>query len=203
MRQTWTYRPGDIDKKDRLAMRGLRTVHPAAARILLTGEASMDAIGELACDALLTANELVAEPLFVITAWDTVAMTRFNAVQVWPELGVELLKELCAQEAKRFEVEPFEPSQFDFFESMFDFLELKDSYTTTQDHEGLYLNALTLFGKPLYLDTPASTFFSAYPSILQGRATMTESMRLARDRAKDPTAQRLTNRELDFLVNIC
>lgn len=202
MIKNWTYRPGTFTEKDKAAIRGLTEMQLAAARVFVTGEVDLREIGEMPVRALLYTNDTVEEPLFVVTDEDTIRMTRFDASVVWPLLGVANLKRLIAAEADRFGVKPFDPEAWDFFIAMFEHLNLWETVIPGTGLDSVYLNALTVFHKPLYMDITASEFFSSAPSLVEGRRSLTRAEQAESARVYSPEVQRLTGEELDFLFNI-
>jgi hypothetical protein len=202
----WTYRAGEITSKDKAAIRGLTEINMAASQIFITGEVLCSRIGEVACVALLHANTMVDEPLFVLTDEKTMRMTRFDAREVWPTVGGDSMDKMVAKECEHFGVPGFFPTVFDFYESLFKQGGLSGTFTPKQDTNNAYLNALTVFGKSLLFDIPASLFFSARfpgPCLVNTMVQpLSKDQLTERDVVWDKTSTRLTNDEIEFLSHL-
>ncbi len=209
-RKTWTFREGEITTRDKIAIRGLCEAHAPAAKIFLTGEVGVIYFSDLALRALLAVNDTLEEPLFVLTAHRSVRMTRFEAKIVWAQVPFKMLAALLEQAVDGYDVKPFSPTVFDLYESLFTRMGFMNTCILKRDgfhHIWTwdYMNALTLFQKPMHMDVPIGEFFLLHMhdwAALGGRNTVPKATLAERDRVWDKNAARLTNAELDFLANL-
>lgn len=198
----WTYRPGRLSGAAKVAIRGLSEVNPEAAQIFLTGEIVTKNMSSDALSALAYTNTKAGWPLFEYTGQGTVRMAAFDAKEIWPLLGLDRLLAFCAVEAAYYRATPPPTTTWDFYESLFDHLGLWDTYVPQYGLHSTYLNALTLFRKPMLHGIPASLFFSAHPDFYQGRLAAPKEMLAKRDRAYDNSHHAPTNSEVRFLFEI-
>jgi len=163
MSNTWTHRPGEITEAVKTAIRGLVEACPGAAKILLTGEVAIRRLFANEIASLLYANKALGFELFVTTDRATIHMTRFEAKEIWALLPDGMLERLVAEESKHLRVPVPALSHFDYLESLFDSLDLWDTYVKARSASELaqvaYLNCLTVFRKPGYLGIHPATFF--------------------------------------------
>jgi hypothetical protein len=214
MNKTWTTR-GEMLAEDLVVVKHVMEKGDLANRILLTGEAGVYFIGEIAVRNLVALNDALPSPLFVLTHNDTVRMTRFVPKVVWSAIGPKVLEQLVDKENERLGVEFFELDEWDYYQSMIGTAKKRfenpcpiapnydalDAYYNT-----MYLGALILFNKPDYMVVPVESHF-AIPNNAEYIKTVTfrtldeqETEELKVLQAADKDVDGLTNSELNFLA---
>lgn len=150
--------------------------YPIAARVLLTGEVHKSYIGIPSTYLLLSANDMIAEPLFMHTNAGTVKMTRFDPINVWRCFHPQILIQLVEDESKRLGIDDVSLDYYCYYTSMliaikkrygdrFIYPVINDSIRSEAGElEAFfltnYLGSLLLFGKSGYDDVAMSRFFA-------------------------------------------
>jgi hypothetical protein len=210
----WTERDA-ILPEDKPVIEELTRLSPEGARILVTGEARKDYIGEDGALVLSLANNTLPEPLFVETREGTIRMIRFRPEEVWRCFNPDILVRLAGEESGRLGREFIPLDEFDFYRSFIQDIRRnfrdKSNVPIPEDKNGeaefqaSYLGALLLFDKPLFGDVRVESFFcrkeaEAFLASARFRPLNPfeeNQYQKAREAGKDKT--RLTNQELGFL----
>lgn len=221
-RKLWTRR-GDMLLVDKEIIRATADTNRAAARIFVTGEVLEEYIGEIAVRHLLSINDVYyqngagEEPLFVQTRNNTVRMTRFDPEVVWRCFHPDILKDALQDEIERLGInmDPWEMEHTDFYQSMVASMKKEHGGAvfavpkkpdTDAFYHGMYLSCLLLFGKPCYMDVPASEHFATAEaaSFLKDadfqKLSAAESKKLDALREEYGKLHALTNPEMMFIV---
>jgi hypothetical protein len=143
--------------------------NPVASRIFITGEVALDYIGFIAGNTLLSTNDLLPDPLFILTRYNTIKMVRFNPEIIWPLICPDMICQLINAEQKRLGF-TFPLNYWDFYYSLiaalyaktgsnYCFPIFKENNDTTW-YEACYLGGLLLFKKPNLMDVPITRHFA-------------------------------------------
>ena len=223
-RKSWTFRDYNLIF-DRPTIIGASEANKIAGRIFLTGEVHADYIGDEAVEFLLGVNDAVVKdgiipPLFTETRWKTIRMERFDPKFVWPIINPDLILEYSDAEVKRLQI-PMDGAAldyFDFYESMIhsmkkhngDFcvpsLSLKMDLDT--QYCVSYLACLLLFGKPGYMGTHISEYFTSpetgriFPTMKYRTLNSAEQKEVITLREKYGRIPSLVNDELIFVTTL-
>jgi hypothetical protein len=201
----WCFRPGEITSKDKAAIRGLTEVQPLLVQFFLTGEMSVERLGDIGARALLAANDTVDEPLFVLTYANTIRMQRFDASAIWPLINQPALHSAVGRESAYLGCANHRLVGFDFYYSLLFNIGFMDRICMAAGWRATYYNALTLFRKSGYLGISVTEFFSAHDrdqDKYMGFHRMEPYMSAERDRVWSQKAVGLTNGEMNFLSSI-
>jgi len=222
--KAWTFRDYNVIY-DKLLIREFVKQQKKASRIFITGEVSMDYIGDEATRALLDSNALnydfdpAMEPLFIETK-NTVRMLRFDPKMVWREVQPDTFAMLANEEFERLglDMDANGMDYFDFYESMIDCIKkekgefavphINSSCNFETINSAVYLTCLLLFGKPGFMGVHAAEHFANPETAINLMTTdfweLTEPARekLAELKTKYGSLRALTGPEMVFAISL-
>ena len=212
--QAWPDGRPMLHEEDIKIIQSMGEVCPETERILLTGEISMEAVGEVAMSAFITWNDVCVDPngkhyndaLFAGTHFGTIRMRRFASVAGYPYrlLNEIRAQDLMEQEAHRLGLHHWLHEREDFLAGLFEINDLHGKYTILDNYqETMYLNAVTVFCKPWFNEIPPRVFFSA-PFTFEGikLIELSEEQKKEAGRVARWDLNYLVNAELQFLHNL-
>jgi hypothetical protein len=215
----WTKR-GEITPQDQDVIEAILRKNRKAGQILVVGEINTGRLEKAEEDILFASNDMLTEPLFVLTNAGTIQMARFEAKKVWPLADDALIEELVGNEAERFGLrDQLELVEFDFCRSVIQYIkiqygEMQTPATKEKDlgafYQTMYLSALFLLDKPGYMTVPVSRHFALQETadyfcnrkMWFRSLTSGESDALFALREKYGVFDGLSNKELQFLVRL-
>jgi hypothetical protein len=211
------HRPRLNEYVDLSTVVGMAEVCPAGMHIFVTGESSLDTLGQIAAQGIMHWNTVAKDPLFTYTDYNSIRMTRYDFHDVWNYLmtggqeGRNLLIKHMAEEAKRlgFTDLTYKLNGDDgslpknYLYGLFDSAQLLGKIVLCEDEaQFMYVNGVTLFGKPRFLDIPIHTFFSAFSFKGLKNRILTEAENDERSKAFHREVERLHFAEEDYLLDL-
>ena len=152
-----------ITKADMECISAMFGVFPIAEQIFITGEITIDSIGDMACMFYIHCNDVFLPPLFSPTDKQTVRMLRYRWSDVLPLLPKERMAKLCMAEVKRLGLEYYSLQWGCFYFGAFTVNKLFGKYIVLDDEMStMYVNAVLLLKKPGYMCMSLPEFFHGF-----------------------------------------
>lgn len=202
----WAESRPNITETVKAVIKSLVEINHRVLPIFIDGEMSLNELLGVDAKKLIVINgyltDLDHEPLFALTD-KSVRMLRFNSKEVWSLLPEKIRqgKKFFAREAKRLDMENLDENASNFYQGVIAKNGLFGRYVKSgYDKRSLYyINACTVFNKPLMLEESASSFFCTFRFKTLAFIELNEYQKQEVKRIGRPDISRITNEELGVL----